>query len=86
MSQDHTRPGPAGTLRVGPADVGHRVSLRMVVGVTEGRLVYQDVLGILLEFGTEIAVERRDGSVVRFTADRLAAGRVVPATTRRPRA
>lgn len=45
-------------------DVGHRVVVRRVVGERNGRPVFSDVLGELIEFGdAEVTVAGKDGPV-----------------------
>lgn len=62
-----------------PADIGHRVVVRRLAGVRDGRPIFTDVLGVLLAHDeTALAVRRSDGSTVRVPAAEVAAGRRVP--------
>ncbi|MDT0443158.1 GNAT family N-acetyltransferase [Streptomyces sp. DSM 41886] len=74
------------TVRVGPSDVGKRVSLRTLTepGDPAGR--FTDTVGVLTAW-TEGALEvtRRDGSAVRLRESALVAGKVVPDTPARRR-
>ena len=61
-------------LRVRPADVGSRVSVRTISG--EG---YRDVVGELLSWADGfLRIRRRDGSVVDVPENLVVAGKVVP--------
>src|SRR5437879_10502361 len=73
-----------GAVRVGPGEVGRRVSLRRVVDVLDGRPRFADVVGELVAWsGGVVAVRRRDGSVVELAESTLVAGKVVPAARTR---
>ncbi len=69
-------------VRVTPADVGNRVSLRRRLPTG----AYSDVVGILESWSEGLlTVRRRDGSLVSVPADTLVAGKVVPPPPKRPR-
>jgi hypothetical protein len=77
------RPAALLAVRISPADVGARVSVRhRLHGDPAASLT--DVVGVLLswEAGTdgvaELRIERRDGSVVTVPAADLVAGKAVP--------
>jgi hypothetical protein len=64
---------------LGPADVGHRVVVRHVVGSREGRPLLTDVLGELIAFGeTQLTVRTRRGEVTVPTGNVVAAKRIPP--------
>ncbi|ARQ68762.1 GNAT family N-acetyltransferase [Streptomyces marincola] len=74
------------TVRVQPADVGKRVSLRSLTepGDSAGR--FTDTVGVLTAWADGVLhVTRRDGRSVRLSASALVAGKVVPATPARRR-
>jgi ribosomal protein S18 acetylase RimI-like enzyme len=68
---------------LGPRDVGNRVVVRRVVAVRDGRPMYSDVLGELVELdATGLTVSTRRGAVRVPLADVRAAKRVPPARHR----
>jgi N-acetylglutamate synthase len=77
----HRTSGPAGRLvvRIGPADVGRRVTVRHRVSPGEGTLT--DVVGVLDAWtgGSDgvLSVRRRDGRVERVPAADMVAARVI---------
>jgi N-acetylglutamate synthase len=73
---------PGYVVRVRPADVGSRVSVRMISGER-----YRDVVGDLLGWADGILrIRRRDGSIVDVAENLVVAGKVVPpAAPRRAR-
>jgi N-acetylglutamate synthase len=78
------RAGAPAPIRVGPADVGRRVSLRRVADDVAGpgapRMQYRDVVGELVSWQDGVlTVRRRSGQLVRVPEALLVAGKVVPA-------
>lgn len=75
------RSGAAGSLRIGPADVGRRVSLRRVLDPAapagSGRR-WTDLLGELLAWDDDGVVVRTDDGEVRVPPHDVVAGRTVP--------
>ena len=82
MSQ---HPVPGGGL-AGVLDVaGRRVSVRRVVGSSDGRPVFADVVGVLEEVSAEsVVVRRRDGTVATVERASVVGARLVPAHPRQP--
>lgn len=80
----------AGVLRVRitPADVGRRVTVRSRIPAAPGEPGHTDTLGLLRawDHGT-LTIERRDGSLVDLAQDDVVGARVVgpPPTRRRGR-
>src|SRR5262245_42317938 len=73
------RAGPGYVVRIRPADVGSRVSVRSISGER-----YRDVVGELLSWADGILrIRRRDGSIVDVAEDLVVAGKVVPPAPRR---
>ncbi len=72
-------------VRITPADVGARVSIRTRIPASGGGPGSTDTLGHLRSWSAGVLeVERADGSVVRLAeADLLAARRIPPAPVRR---
>ncbi len=65
------------------ADVGHRVVVRRVVGVRDGRPLMSDMLGELVRFGEgELTVATKDGPVTT-PLHRVVAGKRIPPPPRR---
>lgn len=58
--------------------VGHRVVLRRHAGERDGRPVFADVLGELVEAGEHLVVRRPDGSTVRVHAAQVHRLKAVP--------
>jgi hypothetical protein len=72
-------------IRITPADVGKRVSVRRVVEIADGRPVFSDTVGVLTSW-TEgvLMITRRDGLAVHIAETSVVAGKIVPpAPTRR---
>ncbi|WP_443034037.1 GNAT family N-acetyltransferase [Streptomyces sp. CA2R106] len=66
-------------IRITPADVGKRVSVRQVVQVTDGHPTFTDTVGVLASWDTGVVcVTRRTGETVRIEEEALVAGKVVP--------
>jgi hypothetical protein len=81
---------PRYVIRVTPADIGARVSVRSRIPPTSSGATTTDTLGHLRSWRDgELVIERRDGSLARVAEADLVAGRVVPPTPpvpeRRPR-
>lgn len=66
-------------VRITPADVGRRVSVRSRIPAAPGDPSTTDTLGHLRSWadGT-LEIERRDGSITRLSEDDLVAGRLIP--------
>ena len=61
------------------AHLGRRVTLRRVVGERDGRPLFSDVVGELIDVRDDLlVVRRRDGSVVEVDSGSVAAAKVVP--------
>ncbi|WP_129840708.1 GNAT family N-acetyltransferase [Streptomyces sp. RFCAC02] len=70
-------------VRITPADVGKRVSVRSLTGPGEPAAVFTDTVGILTSWADGVvAVTRRDGRTVPLAEADLVAGKVVPAVPR----
>lgn len=66
-------------LRITPADVGKRVSVRQLAGIVDGRPTFTDTVGVLASWdGGVVHITRRNGETVRIAASALVAGKVVP--------
>jgi GNAT superfamily N-acetyltransferase len=66
-------------IRITPADVGKRVSVRQLVEVTDGHPTFTDTVGVLASWDTGVVyVTRRTGETVRIEEEALVAGKVVP--------
>nr|WP_206313983.1 GNAT family N-acetyltransferase [Streptomyces coryli] len=73
-------------VRITPADVGKRVSVRLLTGSPEPAARFTDVIGVLTSWDAGILrLTRRDGEIVRIAEDTLVAGKVVPAAPARRR-
>jgi hypothetical protein len=69
---------------LGPDDVGHRVVVRRVVGVRDGRPLMTDVLGVLTSFtGTELTIDTDAGRLTVTRATVVAGKRIPPRPPRR---
>jgi hypothetical protein len=65
------------TVRITPADVGARVSVRALHDGPEAGMV--DVVGVLRDWSDQaLTIERRDGSTTTVAVAAIVAGRVVP--------
>ncbi|MDQ3538645.1 MAG: hypothetical protein M3415_07615 [Actinomycetota bacterium] len=73
-------------IRITPADVGSRVSVRLRIHAPAGEPSATDVVGRLRAWdGGTLMIERRDGSVAEVAADDLLAAKVIGETPlRRP--
>lgn len=70
-------------VRIGPGDVGRRVSVR---ARTHDDPPASDTVGVLRSWeGDALTVERRDGTISRILQADLLAGRVVPDPPGQPR-
>ncbi|WUH91167.1 GNAT family N-acetyltransferase [Streptomyces sp. NBC_00433] len=66
-------------LRITPADVGKRVSVRQLAEVTHGRPTFTDTVGVLASWDEGVVhITRRTGETVRIAESALVAGKVVP--------
>ena len=66
-------------IRITPADVGKRVSVRQLVAINDGHPTFTDTVGVLASWDTGVVcVTRRTGETVRITEEALVAGKVVP--------
>lgn len=73
-------------VRIGPGDVGKRVSVRSLTGSADGGPAFTDTVGVLTSWTDGVlSVTRRDGQGVRIAASDLVAGKVVPAAPARRR-
>ncbi len=73
-------------IRITPADVGKRVSVRRVAEIEAGRPVFSDTIGVLTSWADNVLmITRRDGVIVRIAESALVAGKVVPAAAVRRR-
>lgn len=67
-------------VRITPADVGKRVSVRRVVGVPGEDAKFTDTVGVLTSWdGGVLSVTTKSGGSVRIAESSLVAGKVVPA-------
>ncbi|WP_225846186.1 GNAT family N-acetyltransferase [Streptomyces sp. HPF1205] len=66
-------------IRITPADVGKRISVRQVIGTTDGHPMFTDTVGVLASWDAGVvSVTRRTGETVRIEESSLVAGKVVP--------
>ncbi|WP_062014121.1 GNAT family N-acetyltransferase [Streptomyces hygroscopicus] len=73
-------------VRITPADVGKRVSVRLLTGDREPAPTFTDVVGVLTSWtGGTLSITRRTGEAVRIAESSLVAGKVVPAAPARRR-
>ena len=71
---------------LGPGDIGHRVVVRRVVGVRDGRPLLTDALGVLTSFtDTELTVETETGQLTVPRAAVVAGKRIPPRPPHRVR-
>lgn len=67
------------TIRITPADVGKRVSVRQLIEITDGHPTFTDTVGVLASWDAGVVcVTRRTGETVRIAESALVAGKVVP--------
>lgn len=78
---------PAYVVRITPADVGRRVSVRARLEAQPGQPSTTDTVGRLLEWSEQVlTIEKRDGTTVRVAEADMVAAKVIPETPpRRPR-
>ncbi|MGW0786995.1 GNAT family N-acetyltransferase [Streptomyces sp. NPDC002911] len=73
-------------VRMTPADVGKRVSVRRVVGAPGEGAKFTDTVGVLTSWDSEVlSVTTRSGERVHIAESRLVAGKVVPPAPARRR-
>lgn len=73
-------------VRITPADVGRRVSVRRLTGAGDGAEKFTDTVGVLTSWDNGVVlVTRRTGETVRIAESSLVAGKVVPAAPARRR-
>jgi GNAT superfamily N-acetyltransferase len=66
-------------VRITPADVGKRVSVRQLAEITDGRPTFTDTVGVLASWDEGVVqITRRTGESVRIVESTLVAGKVVP--------
>src|SRR5882757_1796283 len=66
-------------IRITPADVGKRVSVRQLVEITDGHPTFTDTVGVLASWDMGVVcVTRRTGETVEIAQAALVAGKVVP--------
>ena len=71
-------------IRITPADVGKRVSVRQLVEIADGHPTFTDTVGVLVSWDAGVVcVTRRNGETVRIAEASLVAGKVVPPAPRR---
>ncbi|MCL2552315.1 MAG: GNAT family N-acetyltransferase [Actinomycetia bacterium] len=71
-------------IRITPADVGKRVSVRQLVEIVDGHPTFTDTVGVLASWDADVVcVTRRSGETVRIARASLVAGKVVPPAPRR---
>lgn len=73
-------------VRITPADVGKRVSVRQLTAIVDGHPTFTDTVGVLASWDEGVVyITRRTGESVAIAASALVAGKVVPpAPVRRP--
>ncbi|WP_405489247.1 GNAT family N-acetyltransferase [Streptomyces sp. NBC_00096] len=73
-------------IRITPADVGKRVSVRRVERGSGGAPAFTDTVGVLTSWNTGVVtITRKTGESVRIAESSLVAGKVVPAAPARRR-
>ncbi|MEO3975940.1 GNAT family N-acetyltransferase [Streptomyces sp. CAU 1734] len=73
-------------VRITPADVGKRVSIRRLVDPAAAGGRFSDTVGVLISWdGGVLVITRRTGDTVRIPESELVAGKVVPAAPARRR-
>ncbi|WP_333769058.1 GNAT family N-acetyltransferase [Streptomyces sp. IBSBF 2435] len=66
-------------VRITPADVGKRVSVRQLAEVTDGHPTFTDTVGVLESWdGGVVYITRKTGVTVRIAESALVAGKIVP--------
>ena len=70
---------PAYVVRITPADVGRRVSVRSRLAAEAGEPSTTDTVGRLLDWtGEVLTIRKRDGTDVEVTQADMLAGKVIP--------
>jgi N-acetylglutamate synthase len=73
------RLGGAHVVRLTPADVGRRVTVRSRIGGDHGGPRHTDAVGVLESWQAGVLrIRRRDGAVAEVAETALVAGRVIP--------
>lgn len=73
-------------VRIGPGDIGRRVTIRSRLAAAAGKQPATDTVGLLRSWEDGVlTVERRDGSIRTILEQDLLAARVVPAPPPRRR-
>ncbi|MGW6575714.1 GNAT family N-acetyltransferase [Streptomyces sp. NPDC054945] len=73
-------------VRITPADVGKRVSVRRVEAVVSGSPEFTDTVGVLTSWDQGVLlITKKDGQSVRISESSLVAGKIVPAAPARRR-
>ncbi|MCB5180842.1 GNAT family N-acetyltransferase [Streptomyces antimicrobicus] len=73
-------------IRINPADVGKRVSVRRVEAGPEGAAHLTDTVGVLVSWtGGVLLITKKNGDTVRIAESSLVAGKVVPPAPARRR-
>ncbi|SEN53134.1 GNAT family N-acetyltransferase [Actinacidiphila rubida] len=71
-------------IRITPADVGKRVSVRQLVEIADGHPTFTDTVGVLVSWdGGVVCVTRRTGETIAIAETSLVAGKVVPPAPKR---
>lgn len=66
-------------VRITPADVGKRVSVRQLLEITDGHPTFTDTVGVLVSWDAGVVcVTRKSGETVLIDEAALVAGKVVP--------
>ncbi|MFI0722387.1 GNAT family N-acetyltransferase [Streptomyces sp. NPDC021224] len=66
-------------VRITPADVGKRVSVRQLTEIVDGHPTFTDTVGVLASWNEGVVnITRRDGMEVLIAESALVAGKVVP--------
>ncbi|MFF4390095.1 GNAT family N-acetyltransferase [Streptomyces sp. NPDC001552] len=73
-------------VRITPADVGKRVSVRRVEAVVSGSPEFTDTVGVLTSWDQGVLlITKKDGQTVRISESSLVAGKIVPPAPARRR-
>ncbi|RSS78681.1 N-acetyltransferase [Streptomyces sp. WAC06614] len=73
-------------IRITPADVGKRVSVRRVERAADGASSFTDTVGVLVSWtGGVLLITKKDGEIVHIAESALVAGKVVPPAPARRR-
>lgn len=77
--------GPRYVVRITPADVGRRVSVRFRISAEPGQPSASDAVGMLRSWDRgQLVIERRDGTMAVIEETALLAGRAVGPPPERP--